>query len=375
MEVWIRQSLAYYYRLDEPTPFPVPGWMYDRARGEDTYAERLRYLRRMDEAGIDGIIFTEHHYGPNGGLMPSPIVMMATAAGITERIKLITMGTALALYPHPVRLAEELAMIDNISHGRLVWGIISAGSQNLYAYNVPVEEERARHNDGYDLIIKAWTEENPFEWNSEFFHYPCVSILPRPVQVPHPPVWTTASAGETLQWAAHNRISLMAHGPVAEAAGTLDYYQSYAESECGWTPTPANRGIAREFFIAPTRAKLEEMVERSFSRRDPTAFTHRETHAGLRELERARAAIRSYDYRTVEGPIFRGADRTVHGMQTGQFIAGTPDTLIETILEQRKACDAGVLVIRPEMPNLSMDEVAEGMELFTREVLPAIRDA
>ena len=213
------------------------------------------------------------------------------------------------------------------------------------------------------------------EWHSEHFYYPCVSILPRPVQVPHPPVWTTASAGETLQWAAHNRIGLIAHGPVPEAASTLDYYQSYAETECGWSPTPANRGIAREFFIAPTRAKLDEMVERSFSRPDPTAFTHRETHAGLRELERARASIRSYDYRTVEGPIFRGADRTVHGMETGQFLAGTPDSLIETILEQRKACGAGVLIIRPEMANLSMDEVTEGMELFAREVLPVIRNA
>jgi alkanesulfonate monooxygenase SsuD/methylene tetrahydromethanopterin reductase-like flavin-dependent oxidoreductase (luciferase family) len=375
MEVWIRQSMPYYYSLDEPTPFPVEGWMYDRKRGEQLYAERLHFLQRMDAAGFDGIIFTEHHSGPNGGLMPSPMVMMSCAAAVTERIKLITMGTALALYPHPIRLAEELAMIDSISHGRVVWGIISAGSQNLYAYSVPVEEERARHNDGYDLIIKAWTADKPFEWHSEYFNYDCVSILPRPVQLPHPPVWTTATAAETLQWAAHNRISLVCHGPVPEATGTLDYYQRYAEAECGWTPTAANRGLAREFFCAPTRAKLEEMVERSFSKPEPTAFTHRETNVHLRQLEQARAAIRTYDYRTVEGPMFRGADRSVHGMESGQFLAGTPDTLTEAMLSQANTANAGVMVIRPEAANLSMDEVSDNMELFAREVLPVLHEA
>ena len=71
--------------------------------------------------------------------------------------------------------------------------------------------------------------------------------------------------------------------------------------------------------------------------------------------------------------MFRGADRSVHGMETGQFLAGTPDTLTEAILTQTKACNAGVMVIRPEAVNLSLDEVADGLELFAREVLPVIR--
>jgi alkanesulfonate monooxygenase SsuD/methylene tetrahydromethanopterin reductase-like flavin-dependent oxidoreductase (luciferase family) len=162
---------------------------------------------------------------------------------------------------------------------------------------------------------------------------------------------------------------------VPEATGTLDYYQRYAEAECGWTPTAANRGLAREFFCAPTRAKLEEMVERSFSKPEPTAFTHRETNVHLRQLEQARAAIRTYDYRTVDGPMFRGADRSVHGMETGQFLAGTPDTLTEAMLSQAKTANAGVMVIRPEAANLSLDEVADNMELFAREVLPVLHKA
>src|SRR5438874_10362846 len=119
----------------------------------------MSYMRSVDELAFDGLIFTEHHYGPNGGLTPSPTVMLAAATQVTQRIKLVTMGIALALYPHPVRVAEELAMVDNLSHGRLVVGFISSGGQSLYAYNVPVEGERERYHQAYDLIEQAWTAE------------------------------------------------------------------------------------------------------------------------------------------------------------------------------------------------------------------------
>src|SRR5919199_4153094 len=163
MQVWFRQTAPYYYPSPDgsPTPFPVPGWMWDRARGEQLYADRMRFIRRLDELGFDGIIFTEHHAGPNGGLTPSPIVLLAAASQVTQRAKLVTMGITLALYPHPLRVAEELAMLDNLCHGRLVPGFISGTAQNLYAYNVPAAEERARYHEAYDLIVKAWTEPEP----------------------------------------------------------------------------------------------------------------------------------------------------------------------------------------------------------------------
>src|SRR4029453_1972371 len=137
--------------------------MWNRDRGPELYGKRMRFIRRMDEMGYDGIIFTEHHFGPNGGLMPSPIVLLAAASQVTERIKLATMGIALALYPHPARGAEELAMIDNITQGRVGVGLIRRGGESLHATNIPVAGERERYHEAYDPIVKAWTEENPFE--------------------------------------------------------------------------------------------------------------------------------------------------------------------------------------------------------------------
>ena len=222
VEVWIRPSWYYLRQGEEAMPFPVPGWMWDRSLGQKLYGDSMRFVRRVDELGFDGLLFTEHHYSPNGGLTPSPLVLLAAATQITERIKLVTMGIQLALYPHPVRAAEELAMVDNLSGGRLVAGFVSATAPNLYAYNLSAGDERERYHEAYDLLVKAWTEENPFEWHSEHYDYQCVSILPRPLQVPHPPVWTVAASAESLQWAAHRHMGLMTSGPVTQATETLD---------------------------------------------------------------------------------------------------------------------------------------------------------
>jgi alkanesulfonate monooxygenase SsuD/methylene tetrahydromethanopterin reductase-like flavin-dependent oxidoreductase (luciferase family) len=374
MEVWIRQSMHYSCQDDSLLPFPVPGWMWNRALGDQLYAERMQFMRRMDQLGFDGLIFTEHHYGPNGGLTPSPVVMMAAATQVTERIKLVTMGISLALYPHPVRVAEELAMVDNLSHGRLVVGLISTGSQSLYAYNVPVQEERGRYHEAYDLIVKAWTEENPFAWHGEHYDYECVSILPRPLQVPHPQIWTTATAAESIQWAARKRMGFVSVGPTAEAAERLAYFRRYAESECGWTPQPRDLGLARQFYIGPTRAHVEATIDRVLAREQANAYSAVFEHPTLADLERERYRVRSYDYLGGKR-AFVGAAWNAEGMRSGQFLVGDPDSLTEQILEQQRATGAGVLIIQTELGDMTLQAVGDGLELFAREVLPALRRA
>jgi alkanesulfonate monooxygenase SsuD/methylene tetrahydromethanopterin reductase-like flavin-dependent oxidoreductase (luciferase family) len=373
VEVWFRQTAPYYGTEDGPTPFPVPGWMWDRDRGPTLYGERMRFIRRMDELGFDGIIFTEHHAGPNGALMPSPIVLLAAASQVTERIKLATMGITLALYPHPLRVAEELAVIDNLSGGRLVPGFISGTPQNLFAYNVPPEEERDRYHEAYDLMVKAWTEDEPFEWHSKYYDYECVAILPRPFQRPHPRAWTTATSRESIEWAATKQMGFMSHGPTIECANRLSYYQQYAEQECGWSPGPADLGIAREMYVVPTKTDIDERIREVFERDRVHAFTQRSTHPRLRAIDAERFKVRSYDYLTAVDSPFQGAAMSVEGRCSGQFLAGDPDSITEEIIAQQKATGAGVLVVRSELGSVHLAEALEGLELFAREVLPVIQ--
>jgi alkanesulfonate monooxygenase SsuD/methylene tetrahydromethanopterin reductase-like flavin-dependent oxidoreductase (luciferase family) len=365
--------MPYHPQDDGPMPFPVPGWMWDRGLGETLYSDRMRFIRRVDKTGIDGLIFTEHHYGPNGGLTPSPTVMIAAASQVTERIKLITMGISLALYPHPVRVAEELAMLDNLSHGRLTVGFMSSGAQNLYSYSVSAQEERGRKEEAYDLIVKAWTEESPFEWHGEYFDYECVSILPRPLQQPHPPIWSPVSAVESFEWCARNRIGAITSGGTASAAEGLKFFRDYAQRECGWTTMAADSGIAREFYMAPSKAKFNEMAEHLFSRDMEDAYPHMREHPDLVALDKERYAVRSYSYRSQPGGGRAPGGRTLSAIERGTFIAGDPDAVTEQIVQQQKATGAGVLVIRPEMGSLSLDEVADELDLFAKEVLPVVR--
>jgi alkanesulfonate monooxygenase SsuD/methylene tetrahydromethanopterin reductase-like flavin-dependent oxidoreductase (luciferase family) len=373
MEVWIRQSMAYHPHVDGPMPFPVPGWMWDHDLATQLYGERMPFIQRMEECGFDGIIFTEHHYGPNGGLTPSPIVVLSAATQATSKIKLVTMGIQLASYPQPVRVAEELALVDHLSKGRLVVGLISTVAQTLYALNMKEEEEQGRYHESYDLLIKAWTDPNPFEWHGEYYDYPCVSILPRPYQQPHPPIWTTARADQSIRWAAENHIGFVAAGPTDQCTQILDAYQNYAETEFGWTPTAANRAIFREVYVAPTKASFEEKFAEIAGQERENAYPREIEHRDLRGLERGNYAPKTYTWKKDGGRPARGVGWGTSEIKSGHFLLGDPETLTRQIIEQQKETNAGVLVIRPEMGNMSLQESAQGMELFAKEVLPEIR--
>jgi alkanesulfonate monooxygenase SsuD/methylene tetrahydromethanopterin reductase-like flavin-dependent oxidoreductase (luciferase family) len=332
----------------------------------------MRFIRRADELGFDGMLFTEHHYGPNGGLTPSPLLLLAAASQVTERIKLVTMGIPLALHPHPVRVAEELALVDNLSRGRLVAGFISGGAPNLYAYNLSAHEERPRSREAFDLILRAWTDENPFEWHGECFDYECVSILPRPVQLPHPPLWTVAASAESLQWAAEHRLGLIASGSTEDAVERLTYYDTVAEG-AGWKPTAAHRGIAREIYIGATAAEVQAKADEVFNREGQNAYDAVFHAPKLEDLHRELFAERSYGYRSKPRRAGK-SERNPDAVVDGSYLVGDPDTLTREILRQRDACNAGVLIVRPELGAMTMDDVAARLQLFAREVLPNLKD-
>jgi alkanesulfonate monooxygenase SsuD/methylene tetrahydromethanopterin reductase-like flavin-dependent oxidoreductase (luciferase family) len=352
--------------------------MWDRALGLELYEQRMRYIQRIDELGFDGLIFTEHHYGPNGGLTPSPAIMMSAATQVTEQIKLVSMGIILSLHAHPVRVAEELAMLDNLSRGRVVAGFITGNNQALYAYGIHPAKGRQMQQEAYDLVVKAWTEENPFEWHGEFYDYDCVSILPRCLQVPHPPVWTAAGSAESIEWAAQHRVGLISSGTNETARETLDYYCRYARDECDWEPTHLDRGLSREIYIGPTMARVREVVEEVILRDRADAYSEQTFEIPkMEEFARERYTQRSYEYRTIQAGSRRDrAGRSLEEMQrNGQYLVGDPDSITEQILRQRKECEADVIVIRPEMSALSLEEVGDSMELFAREVLPVVQTA
>src|SRR6266540_2677494 len=166
----------------------VPSHLYDPVRGHELYNEYLDELEYAASVGFDGICVNEHHQNAYG-LMPSPNLMAAALARRAPHAALIVLGDSIALYNPPTRVAEEFAMLDVISGGRLVAGFpVGTSMDTNYTYGQTPPTLRDKYHEAHDLIIKAWTEPDTFAWNGKFNQLRYVNVWPRPIQKPHPPI-------------------------------------------------------------------------------------------------------------------------------------------------------------------------------------------
>ncbi len=159
----------------------------------------------MDKLGFDGVGLNEHHTTPHG-LMNSPNMMAAVGAQRTKKLKFLMLGNLVPLH-NPLRIAEELAMADCLSHGRILSGFARGVPREYNVYGVSMGESRARFEEAVDIIMKAWTEPK-FSYEGKFWSYKDIAIWPRPYQQPHPPVWVPFTGSkETIEWAAKHNFS------------------------------------------------------------------------------------------------------------------------------------------------------------------------
>jgi alkanesulfonate monooxygenase SsuD/methylene tetrahydromethanopterin reductase-like flavin-dependent oxidoreductase (luciferase family) len=202
----------------------------------------------------------EHHAKPYG-LMPSPNIIAAALTQRTRRIKIGILGNLPALHAHPVRLAEEIAMLDCMSDGRIVSGFVRGVPQEYLALSLPLDEARERLAEAWDLIIKAWTAREPFEWRGKYWSYDRVSIWPRPLQQPHPPIVLPADSEEGLETAARRRVPTgVAYRSLARTKTIFETYRRLAARH-GWTPGPEHCLVLRHVYVAETNAQARAEAE------------------------------------------------------------------------------------------------------------------
>ena len=171
----------------------------------DTYSTYIDQLVYADECGFDGICVNEHHN--NGyGLMPSPNLIASILASRTSDAAITVLGNSVALYNPPIRIAEEFAMIDLFSRGRLIAGFpVGTPMDTAYSYSVNPSQLRPKYYEGIELIMKAWQATEPFAFNGRFNQLRYVNPVPRPWQKPHPPVWIPGGGSvETWDFCAEN---------------------------------------------------------------------------------------------------------------------------------------------------------------------------
>ena len=176
-----------------------PNRHYDPEHGHQLYTRYLDELVYAEELGFDGICANEHHQNAYG-LMPAPNLIAASLIQRTKRVKIAILGNALPLRDHPLRVAEEVAMLDVISGGRIISGFVRGIGCEYYSYGVNPTYSRERHLEAHDLIIRAWTEPGPFSFRGKHYQVRYVNVWPRPIQQPHPPVWIPSQGSVETLW-------------------------------------------------------------------------------------------------------------------------------------------------------------------------------
>jgi len=354
--------------------------LFDPRRAHHIYNDFMDELEFAAECGFDAVCVNEHH--SNGyGLMPSPNLIASALARRTTDTALCVMGNSLALYNPPTRVAEEFAMIDVISGGRLIAGFpVGTPMDTCFAYGQNPSMLRDRYYEAHDLVLRAWTETDTFAFNGRFNQQRYVNIWPRPVQKPHPPIWIPGGGSiETWRWCAemdHVYAYLSYFGYQAGQA-TMDGF--WAEMDrLGKDRNPYRAGFLQFVGVAESREEAyrlySEPAEYFYGRClhvDPRfanapGYTSEATQrAGVVGQVAQVARMRRFD------TLAREMDAIV---EKGYVIIGSPDEVAARLKEVATNLNVGHMMLLMQFGNMDKDLAKYNTQLFAERVMPQLTD-
>jgi alkanesulfonate monooxygenase SsuD/methylene tetrahydromethanopterin reductase-like flavin-dependent oxidoreductase (luciferase family) len=191
-------------------------WPERRVDLATVYARALERIEIMDRTGYDAVWLAEHHFS-SFSVCPSVHMVGTLAAARTRRLRIGT-GVSLAPFYHPLRLAEEVALLDVVSGGRVNWGAGRGFARvEFEAFGVPPEESTSRFREAVEIVLRAWTDDR-LHFDGQHYRFDRIEVLPKPMQRPHPPVWMAASSDGAIDWAASRGFSILMdpHSSAAE---------------------------------------------------------------------------------------------------------------------------------------------------------------
>lgn len=344
--------------------------VYDPEEGHKLYARYIDELVLAEETGFDGVCVNEHHQNAYG-TMPAPNIIAAMLVQRTKRAKIAILGNALPLRDHPLRVAEEVAMLDVISGGRIISGFVRGIGAEYYSLGVNPAHSRERHLEAHDLIVKAWTQPGPFVWDGKHYSFPYVNVWPRPLQKPHPPIWIPSQgSGETIDWAAEHRYPyLQTYTALPLIKPFFDQYRATAERS-GYTAAPSQIGWAVPLYIGRTdEAAREEAWPHLDQFSNDLLYMPQEmlfppNYLTEQSMERVLASKR--------GVYARKTWQDIDAASLA--IVGSPDTVLRRLEDAHKSLGFGRLVPFVQFGGLPGDLTRRNIELFAEHVIPRFRD-
>jgi alkanesulfonate monooxygenase SsuD/methylene tetrahydromethanopterin reductase-like flavin-dependent oxidoreductase (luciferase family) len=385
MKVFVFDLLAYgeqldHLKVDNELPYPLANKYFRPEVAARTYAEHLDAWEELDRLGYDGVGFNEHHCSPYG-LMNSPNLLAAAAAQRTKNLKLLIYGNLLPLH-EPLRLAEELAMLDCMSNGRLISGFARGIPREYQVHNVPLAQSRARFEEAFDIITRAWTEEI-FSYDGVFWSYKNVALWPRPLQRPRPPIWMPiVGSKESIEFAARNDL------PITPGLGRSlglrdDIIRYYARclAQAGHRITPDHLSLGISAYVADSKAQAVREMGPHHLYFNRTLFSHGNFTEVDRQRQTGYSTAGSTDYVRAENlraaqfarEDFRGLTMADVERQAEQMPWGTPDEVTHRIIDAAESAGANTVQVSLNRGVLPHEMFMEQIRRFAAEVLPALQ--
>jgi alkanesulfonate monooxygenase SsuD/methylene tetrahydromethanopterin reductase-like flavin-dependent oxidoreductase (luciferase family) len=329
------------------------------------YHETMEQIVYADELGFDTAWLAELHFNRPFSIMPAPLIFATAIAQSTQRIRL---GTAVALLPlqHPLRTAEDAATVDILSQGRLEFGA-GRGTIAIHfqGFNVSRDESRERFEEALTIIEQAWTQET-CTFTGKYFQVPTTTVVPKPLQKPHPPLRIAANSPETAMFAGERGYAVFVASPINPFPKLPEHIESYRSAfrVAGHQEKKEDVAVLFPAYVADTEAQVRQEVETSFMHYFRTVShqarlgerDHSASYAYLREVRKRMDAI-----------TWEQVDETM-------ALYGPPETCIRKIREAYQRCGMAQLICWFNPGGLIPHRlVLASMRRFAEEVMPTVR--
>ncbi len=355
----------------------LPNKLYDPKKGHFVYHEYMDQLEYADSLGFDGIGVNEHHQ--NGyGLMPSPNIIAAGLARRTSKAALAVIGNSIALYNPPIRVAEEFAMLDVISGGRLLAGFpVGTSMDTNFCYGQIPSLTRDKYAEAHELIMRAWAEEEPFAFDGKYNQLRWVNCWPKPIQQPHPPIYVPGGGSiETWDFCLDNEYnySYLSFNGYLRGKQLMDgYWERVAERDKD--ESPYRGSFAQTICVAETDQEAEKLYAEHVS-----YFYNRCLHVypafaeapGYRTVKTIKANVLN-SFSEDAQQVFPNLSwkELIDG---GFVIAGSPATVRERMEDLIKGLHVGHIFCLIHVGNMPDWKTRYSSKLFAEKVMPHLKD-
>ena len=357
----------------------LPNTFYDPEKGAHDYESYIDLLAQSEPLGFDGVCVNEHHQTAYG-LMHAPNLIASALIQRTKKINIAILGRALPLVNNPINIAEEFAMLDNMSRGRIIAGFVRGIGAEYHSTTVNPFYSHERFHEAHDLIVKAWTQPGPFAWEGEHYNLNYVNLWPRVYRQPHPPIWIPSQGSiETIEWAADpsRKYPFLVTFSAREAViKNLLAYRDQTQ-KYGYEAQSSQLGWAAPVYVADTVEKAmqesREAIEALFN--DyltlPMEMLLPPGYTSIESLKKIIATKKAIGRGGFGGPNQRQSLERL--MELGTVLVGTPETIVQQIKEVKEKTNLGNFVSMLQFGTLSNELTQRNQARFAADVMPSLQ--